>query len=81
VAAKKKEKKLYTQKIFLDWCKACGICIAFCPKKVFERGKDGKPVIIAADACIGCKFCEQHCPDLAISIEERVLFRRRKSDV
>jgi len=76
-----KEKKLYTQKVFLDWCKACGICIAFCPKNVFERGNDGKPVIVAADACTGCNFCEQHCPDFAISIEQKVMFKRRKTDV
>lgn len=77
----KKEKKLYKQKIFYDWCKACGICIAFCPKKVFDKGEDGKPVVVDADGCIGCLFCETHCPDFAITIEQRSLFRRRKDDV
>nr|MBF0222032.1 4Fe-4S binding protein [Desulfobulbaceae bacterium] len=81
MAAKKKEKRLYTQKIFLDWCKGCGICIAFCPKNVFEPGVNGKPVIVNPDSCIGCNFCEQHCPDFAISIEDRSLLRRRKTDV
>jgi 2-oxoglutarate ferredoxin oxidoreductase subunit delta len=77
----KKEKKKYDQKIFLDWCKACGICIAFCPKKVYRAGEDLKPVIVDADACNGCLFCQLHCPDFAISIEERVMFKRRKTDV
>ncbi len=77
----KNKKKLYDQKIFLDWCKACGICVAFCPATVFESGKDSKPVIINADACTGCQFCEIHCPDFAISIEERIIFSRRKTDV
>ena len=77
----KKEKKKYDQKIFLDWCKACGICIAFCPKKVYGRGEDMKPLILDADACIGCLFCELHCPDFAISIRERAKFKRRKTDV
>ena len=26
------------------WCKKCGICAAFCPKKVFDRDEDGRPV-------------------------------------
>jgi len=76
-----KKKTLYDQRIFLDWCKACGICIAFCPKKVFEAREDGKPVPARPDDCIGCLFCEIHCPDFAISIEERLMFRRRKTDV
>ncbi|NOY44267.1 MAG: hypothetical protein GXP50_02255, partial [Deltaproteobacteria bacterium] len=25
------------------WCKKCGICIAFCPKNVLDRGSDGHP--------------------------------------
>ncbi len=79
--SQKKEKKLYNQKIFYDWCKACGICIAFCPKKVFDKGADGKPIIVDQDCCNGCLFCELHCPDFAITIEGRMLFRRRKTDV
>jgi ferredoxin len=31
----KKRKKLFVQKIFAGWCKACSICIAFCPANVF----------------------------------------------
>jgi 2-oxoglutarate ferredoxin oxidoreductase subunit delta len=77
----KKLKKNYDQKIFRDWCKACGICIAFCPKKVFGAGVDMKPVVLNADACNGCLFCQLHCPDFAISIEERKMFKRRKTDV
>lgn len=77
----KKEKKKFEQIIFLDWCKACGICIAFCPTRVYGPGEDMKPVILDADACIGCLFCELHCPDFAISIEEKLKFKRRKTDV
>ena len=75
-----KEKKKYDQKIFLDWLKSCGICIAFCPQKIFKKGDDGKPLIGDSDACLGCRFCELHCPDFAISIEERLKYRRRKTD-
>ena len=67
----KKEKKLYEQLIFRDWCKACGICSAFCPKYVIGRNEAGEPVIENPDACIGCRFCELHCPDFAITIIEQ----------
>jgi 2-oxoglutarate ferredoxin oxidoreductase subunit delta len=73
-AAKKpsrKSRQLYDQKIFRDWCKACGICIAFCPKNVIGRDRDGRPVIERPDDCIGCRFCEIHCPDFAFTIRER----------
>lgn len=61
----------YDPIIFRDWCKACGICIAFCPKHVIGRRKDGKPVIERPDDCVGCRFCELHCPDFAITVQER----------
>jgi 2-oxoglutarate ferredoxin oxidoreductase subunit delta len=66
----KKLKKEYTHTIFRDWCKRCGICVAFCPKKVFVRNEDGMPEISNPTACIGCRFCELHCPDFAISIKQ-----------
>jgi 2-oxoglutarate ferredoxin oxidoreductase subunit delta len=76
----KKGKKLFTQKIFEDWCKACGICIALCPVGVFERSESGSPVIKDPDACTGCRFCEYHCPDFAISIHDRFPDRRKKKN-
>jgi 2-oxoglutarate ferredoxin oxidoreductase subunit delta len=65
-----KRKKHFTQFIFGDWCKACGICSAFCPKDVITRSATGMPIIQDPDACIGCRFCELHCPDFAITIRE-----------
>ncbi len=65
-----KHKQLYCQTIFRDWCKACGICSAFCPKNVIGRDESGAPVIERPDQCIGCRFCELHCPDFAITIKE-----------
>jgi len=79
LALEKKSFLLFDQLLFLDWCKACGICIAFCPKNVFERDQTGKPVISRPDACSGCRFCELHCPDFAITIRKRFI-DRRKSD-
>jgi 2-oxoglutarate ferredoxin oxidoreductase subunit delta len=63
-----KIKELFNQVVFRDWCKACGICSAFCPKKVIGRDDRGGPVIKRPDDCIGCRFCELHCPDFAITI-------------
>jgi 2-oxoglutarate ferredoxin oxidoreductase subunit delta len=49
------------------WCKKCGICIAFCPEKVFDD-KGGMPVIRDLSACTGCLQCELLCPDFAIEV-------------
>lgn len=52
------------------WCKSCGICVDFCPKKVFEFSKDGRVVVVREGDCIGCRNCEIRCPDYAIEIWE-----------
>jgi 2-oxoglutarate ferredoxin oxidoreductase subunit delta len=70
--AQARSRKAYEQVIFRDWCKACGICSAFCPKKVIGRDEAGAPVIERPEECIACRFCEIHCPDFAITIRERV---------
>lgn len=74
-----RERKLYDVLFFPAWCKQCGLCMAFCPKKIIGAGADGKPLISDADRCTGCRFCEIHCPDFAITVRERVP-RRRKTD-
>lgn len=55
-----------------DWCKACGICIALCPKSVLEANKTGKPEAAHAEHCIGCFLCEYRCPDFAIRIRREL---------
>jgi 2-oxoglutarate ferredoxin oxidoreductase subunit delta len=71
VTARKPEKpkKRYRPFIIRAWCKNCGICEAFCPKQVFRRDDTGAHVE-KPEECIGCRFCEMHCPDLAISVRE-----------
>ncbi len=78
-AATNKPKRLFDQHVFRDWCKACGICMALCPTQIITRDEEGKAVITDADKCIGCRTCEVHCPDFAITITERHP-RRRKTD-
>jgi len=60
--------KAHTIDINMNWCKACGICMEFCPKKVFDKDREGKPVIIDIGACAGCLICETRCPDFAIVV-------------
>ena len=76
----KKKKKFFDVFFYLDWCKACGICMAFCPQKIIRADKNGKPVMEDADRCVGCRFCELHCPDFAITVSRRKP-RRRRGDV
>ncbi|MDA8228843.1 MAG: 4Fe-4S binding protein [Desulfitobacterium hafniense] len=52
-----------------DWCKKCGICIAFCPKKVLASDELGRVLVVKPEECIACKICERLCPDFAINIE------------
>jgi 2-oxoglutarate ferredoxin oxidoreductase subunit delta len=57
--------------IYFHWCKACGICISFCPNQVFTSDRDGKPVISYPDKCTQCAICWLHCPDMAIVSNEK----------
>ncbi|MCJ2163249.1 MULTISPECIES: 4Fe-4S dicluster domain-containing protein [unclassified Pseudodesulfovibrio] len=54
--------------IYPDWCKGCGICVAFCPSKVLVMSPEGKAVVEREADCIRCGFCELHCPDFAIVV-------------
>jgi len=54
------------------WCKGCGLCIAICPKKVLELDSKAKCEPVRMDDCIGCRQCENICPDMAITVKERV---------
>ncbi|SHJ80122.1 4Fe-4S dicluster domain-containing protein [Tepidibacter formicigenes] len=59
------------KKLVIDpsWCKACGICIAFCPKDVLEI-KNNVINIKNIKNCIKCGLCELRCPDYAIYLED-----------
>jgi len=65
VSIRKEDKKL---KIINEWCKGCGICVEYCPKKVLEMQNE-KVTIVDLDKCIKCGLCELRCPDYAIYLE------------
>lgn len=69
-----------------ELCKACGKCVAACPKKLIElrpvsgvanvacssHGK-GKPVMDACKSgCIGCTLCEKQCESGAITMDNNI---------
>ena len=49
-------------------CMHCGLCAAFCPCYVLEM-RDGVPVAVNPDACVGCATCSGNCPTRSIRIE------------
>ena len=65
-------------------CKACGKCVAKCPRHLIElipydqkvavdcsSHDKGKQVMAACEiGCIGCKKCEKTCPNGAITVED-----------
>jgi 2-oxoglutarate ferredoxin oxidoreductase subunit delta len=53
------------------WCKGCSLCIGVCPKKVLELDPQVKSEPVRQDDCIGCRQCENICPDFAITVKER----------
>lgn len=69
-------------------CKACGKCIAVCPKHLIElvpydqkhlvqcSSKDkGKDVMKACSVgCIGCHLCEKNCPSDAVHVVDNVAY-------
>ncbi len=51
-----------------QWCKGCGICVAFCPKQALAM--EHEKAVTVPDRCIVCGMCELYCPDLAITVDK-----------
>lgn len=59
-----------------DRCKACQLCIHFCPRQVLGLDEHTinslgyHPVAaLHPDECNGCATCAMMCPDLVIEVE------------
>ncbi|KGI55759.1 4Fe-4S dicluster domain-containing protein [Campylobacter sp. MIT 97-5078] len=65
-------------------CKACNICVSYCPAGVLAMRDDIHAVlgqmieVVYPQACIGCMECEVHCPDFAIMVAKRDEFKFAK---
>jgi 2-oxoglutarate ferredoxin oxidoreductase subunit delta len=49
-------------------CKACGICVRFCPRKALQAGAGDLPYLASPEECNACRECERLCPDFAIEL-------------
>ena len=69
-ASKARARKKWAIDINKKWCKACRICVEFCPKKVLDTDEFGKAEVGDIKQCTGCGLCEMRCPDFAIVVRE-----------
>ena len=64
-------KNVVTLQLDSSKCTGCGMCIAVCPHRVFQ--KEGAKVAISdRDACMECGACARNCAFSAISVEAGV---------
>ena len=54
--------------IFEPWCKGCEICVALCPQKTLEMGRDKIARVARPETCTACRLCEVWCPDFCITV-------------
>ncbi|MFA5393842.1 MAG: 4Fe-4S binding protein [Candidatus Ratteibacteria bacterium] len=62
-------------KVIIDnnYCKGCGLCVHFCPKKGLKisdnKNKKGSLFVeFSGNECTGCLRCALICPDAALKI-------------
>jgi len=65
----REEETMSIEKIDHDLCTGCGICVDSCMLDVIRMNAEGdKAVIQYPEDCMMCYFCQQDCPEDAISI-------------
>lgn len=60
-------KGVVTLQLNSDECSGCAMCIAVCPRGVFEI-EQRKARIGDRDACIECGACARNCPEGAVFV-------------
>src|SRR4030043_231082 len=73
----KKKKEAPKIDIYKAWCKACGICVAFCPTGVLATDESGYPYVKDIEKCINCGWYEIRCPDFAITVGKGTKEKKR----
>ncbi len=58
-----------------DRCKACGLCVAACPRQALALGQMSnaagyKYVTVDHEKCVRCGICYTACPDYVLTIQE-----------
>ena len=60
--------------VIANRCKACGLCVQFCPKHCLEPGEGLNPLGYVPmrfrddSGCTGCGNCALMCPDMALKV-------------
>ena len=56
-------------KIDEDVCSGCKICVTICPTDVIRFNEEREKAVIAYPLdCCTCYFCEEDCPESAITV-------------
>jgi len=71
--------------IVKEFCKGCGFCIAYCPKKVYDASDEMNtkgyrlPTPSRIEECTECGLCDLNCPDFAIILEKTKTKKKQSS--
>jgi len=57
-----------------DRCKACELCVTFCPQECLAPGEELNASgyyavrVVKPEECKGCGICVDMCPDMALEV-------------
>ena len=62
-------------KVLSQYCKSCGYCVHYCPKKALSFGKERNVLgvfypVVDEEKCIACGICATVCPDAALELRD-----------